>query len=97
MANFIDKKIGTKKTEVLDYFRNRAEELITEIKQTYADSQFRERASAVNKGLIDIKDNLLLAVEQKAKKEGWLSREESMPFLVEIGKVPQSFLSLHSF
>ena len=75
MTNLIDKKIGAKKTELLDYYQNRAEELITEVKQVYADSQFKERAAELNKGLIDVKNNLLLTVEQKAKNEHWSYRE----------------------
>lgn len=74
MEDLINKDIRNKKSELLDYYRNRAEELISEVKQIYADSEYKERASAVNKGLIGAKDNLLKILEQKAKKEHWNSQ-----------------------
>lgn len=74
-ADFIDKKIGTKKAQLLDYYRNRATELIAEVKQTYGDSEYKSRAAAVNLGLIEVKDNLIKTLEQKAKKENWKPEE----------------------
>lgn len=71
MDNLIDKNIGKRKDELLDYYRSRASELVAEVKQTYADSEYKERASATNKGLIEAKDNLLKILEQKARKENW--------------------------
>ena len=68
-TNFIDKNIGSKKSQLLDYYRNRATELIAEIKQTYGDSEYKSRAAAVNLGLIEVKDNLIKTIEQKAKKK----------------------------
>ena len=70
-ADFIDKNIGSKKAQLLDYYRNRAVELIAEVKQIYGDAEYKSRAAAVNLGLIEVKDNLIKTLEQKAKKENW--------------------------
>jgi len=67
----IDNNVRTKKTELLEYYRSRSDELIAESKQIYADSEYKKRASLVNKGLIEAKGNLLKILEQKSKKEGW--------------------------
>jgi len=45
----IDKSLNIKKEELLNYFRNRAEELLSEIKFTYGNAQFKEQASAINR------------------------------------------------
>lgn len=71
MNNLINKKIGTKKNQLLDYYRNRADELIVEVKQIFADSEYKQRASAVNRGLIVAKESLIKNIEQKAKRENW--------------------------
>ncbi|MDR2773113.1 MAG: hypothetical protein LBB93_06595 [Elusimicrobiota bacterium] len=76
MTTFLlDKKIGSKKAQLLDYYRNRATELIAEVKQLYGDSEYKRRASAVNSGLIKVKNNLIKSLEQKAKKENWKPEE----------------------
>lgn len=75
MADLINKKIRSKKSELLDYYRNRAGELITEVKQIYGESEYQQRASAVNKGLIETKETLLKTLEQRSKKEDWTPQE----------------------
>lgn len=75
MNDFIDKNIGDKKLELLDYYRNRAKELVSEIKQTFGDSEYRERASAVNYGLIEAKDNLVKILLQRSTEERWEPRQ----------------------
>nr|AGS52880.1 hypothetical protein [uncultured bacterium contig00016] len=73
---FIDKSSKNKKTELLNYFRSRAEELLSEIKLTYGNTQFKEQASAINKSLIETKDNLISALLQKAEIEKWSNKEK---------------------
>jgi hypothetical protein len=75
MENLIDRSIGRKKTELLAYYRSRANELVAEVKQIYADSEFKERANATNKGLTEAKNNLLKIVEQKSRNENWIPTE----------------------
>lgn len=55
MLNNLDNNIGKKKQELLEYYRSRALELIGEVKQTYGETDYKLRASAVNSGLIDRK------------------------------------------
>ena len=72
----IDKSLKNKKTELLNYFRNRAEEFLSEIKLNYGNTQFKEQASANNKSLIETKDNLITALLQKANIENWTNKEK---------------------
>lgn len=71
MKNLIDKNIRNKKIELLSYYRSRANELISEVKQIYADTEYKDRASAVNQGLIEARENLLKILNQKAEKKNW--------------------------
>ncbi len=75
MTDFIDKKLGQKKGTLLGYYRSRSEELVSEAKQIFADSEFKERASHINRSLIEAKENLLKILDQKAKKEKWSAEE----------------------
>ncbi len=72
----IDKTIKDRKIELLNYYRHRAEELLSEIKLTYGITQYREQATAINKGLIETKDKLLAALLQTAANEQWTNREK---------------------
>lgn len=75
MVDLINRKIRYKKNELLDYYRSRGKELITEVMQIYGEAEYKQRASAVNEGLIETKNTLLKTLEQKAKKEKWSSQE----------------------
>lgn len=75
MNNLIDKNIRNKKSDLLEYYRSRSEELIAEAKQVFADSEYKDRASLVNRGLIEAKENLLKIIEQKSKKENWTAEQ----------------------
>jgi len=72
----IDKSLNIKKAELLNYFRNRAKEFLSEIKLTYGNTQFKEQASAINKSLIETKDNLIAALLQTAEAENWTNKEK---------------------
>lgn len=71
MQDLVDKNIRNKKVELLSYYRSRADELISEVKQIYPDTEYKDRASAVNKGLIKARENLLKILVQKTEKENW--------------------------
>lgn len=71
MNNLVDKEIRNKKMKLLEYYRNRAQELISEVKGIFSEEDYKQRASAINQGLIEAKNNLLKILEQKAKKENW--------------------------
>lgn len=76
MTDFIDKKIGEKKSQLLDYYRSRGEELAVEIKEMFGETQYKEKANAVNKGMIETKLNLLKILEQQADKENWSNKDK---------------------
>lgn len=75
MNDLVDKNIYKKKSVLLDYYRSRAEEIIAESKKVFADSEYKKRASYVNKGLTEAKENLIKIIDQKSKKENWSSHE----------------------
>lgn len=72
----INKTLKNKKADLLSYFRNRADEFLSEIKLTYGNTQFKEQASAINKSLIETKDNLIATLLQKAEAENWTNKEK---------------------
>ena len=72
----IDKSLNNKKSELLNYFRGRAEEFLSEIRLTYGNTQFKKQASAINKSLVETKDNLIAALLQKAEAEKWTNKEK---------------------
>ena len=49
----IEKSLKGNKSALLSYFRDRAEEVLSEIKLTYGNTQFKEQASAINKAMIE--------------------------------------------
>jgi hypothetical protein len=78
----VDKQLSTKKTELLSYFRNRADEVLSEVKLTYGSTQFKEQASAMNKSLVETKDNLIATLLQKAGQENWTNEEKLKAILM---------------
>lgn len=75
MNNLIDRAVRTKKKQLLDYYRSRADELIADVKRAFADTEFRDRAAAVNTGVVEAKDNLIKILVQRAEKEKWSPTE----------------------
>lgn len=71
----IDRTVKDKKTELLDYYRNRADEIIFEVKKSFSDSEYKKRASYVNKEVAKAKDKLIKILEQTSKKEKWSSED----------------------
>lgn len=72
----IDKSLNTRKADLLNYFRNRAEEFLSEIRLNYGNTQYKEQASAINKALIETKENLIATLLQKADAEKWNNKEK---------------------
>jgi len=67
----IDTALGTKKIELIEYFRNRANESLISIKEIYGATQFKKRAYAINREIIKTKENLFSNILQKAKRNNW--------------------------
>lgn len=79
----IDKTLKDKKEELLAYFRDRASEFLTEIKQKYAETQSDKRARAINESLNETKNKLITTILQQAEKEKW-SQQEKLESLLMI-------------
>ncbi len=71
----IDKSLSVNKEQLLSYFRDRANESLEVIRRTYGSTEFKQQASAINKAIIETKDNLIKTLLQKANKEKWNNRE----------------------
>lgn len=56
----INKELKRNKTELLAYFRSRACEILSELALNYAPTDFKKKASALNKAIIQCKENFLL-------------------------------------
>jgi hypothetical protein len=72
----INRNIRYKKDLLLDYFRSRSSEFLSEIRQRYGSTQYKLQASAINQNLIASKVALLENVIQKANKESWTNDEK---------------------
>lgn len=71
----VNKDLKYKKAELLNYFRDRAEESLGQVKLKYGERDFKERASAINKFLVQTKDNFVIALLQKATNESWSNKD----------------------
>jgi hypothetical protein len=65
------------KSYLLEYFRQRAEEMQETIKISYGQNQYKERASEINKLLKEIRESIVEYVGEKSKAENW-SRAETI-------------------
>ena len=72
----IDKTLKDNKTELLAYFRDRASEFLTDIKQKFGEAQSDKRARAINECLNETKSKLITTILQQAEKENWTHQEK---------------------
>jgi len=72
----ISKTLKSRKIELLTYFRNRAEEFLSEIKLMYGNAQYNKQTSAINTSLIGTKEKLIAVLLQKASAEEWTNEEK---------------------
>ncbi|MDP3149594.1 MAG: hypothetical protein Q8N83_10750 [Ignavibacteria bacterium] len=72
----IDKTLKDNKSELLSYFRDRASEFLTEIKQKYSETQPNKRARTINKCLNETKSKLITTILQQSEKEKWTHQEK---------------------
>lgn len=71
MPLVIDQNLWSKKNDLLEYFRQRGEECLQEISSHYVLNQFKEKASEINRSIINIKESLISNVLQRSKLENW--------------------------
>lgn len=67
----LDSTLKDRKTEVLDYFRNRANEALELVRKTFGDNQYKERAAAINKSVTETRNDFVKTLVQKARWESW--------------------------
>lgn len=75
MALEIDAKFGERKDELLQYLRSRTKELRGEVTRKYGTTQFKKRASALNKALGRELESLVSVVNQAAVNDKWSTED----------------------
>ena len=71
----ITKELKSNKNELLSYFRNRSNEILSELALQYSASDYKKKASALNKEIIKSRDRLLSILEETARNERWKNTE----------------------
>lgn len=71
----IKKELKGNKEELLNYFRGRANEIISELSHIYSSSDYKKKASSLNKAINQSKNNLLSIFEERARAEQWTNQE----------------------
>lgn len=71
----INRDIRYNKQILLDYFRSRASETLSELSLTFSASDYKKKAQAVNHAIIQSKDNLISILLETARRESWNNRE----------------------
>lgn len=72
----IDKTLKDNKENLLAYFRDRASEAFTVIKEKYSATQPKKRGEAINKSLNKTRQQLVTTLLQHAEKENWSNQEK---------------------
>lgn len=70
-----NRRLSSRKAELLEYFRHRAGESLERIKSTYASREFKEKASAINRAIIEMRQEVIDRLLQRAAKEKWSNQE----------------------
>ena len=71
----IDRSLQSRKADMLSYLRQRAAEYLAEIREQYGETQFKQRASAINRAVHREREQLTAMIRQQARKEGWSNIE----------------------
>lgn len=71
----INKELKNNKDGLLSYFRSRVNEILSELALQYAPTDYKKKASALNKSIIQSKENLLSIVHECARTEHWSNQE----------------------
>lgn len=67
----VDRTLYERKPELLAYLRDRAEESYGEVQKTYGNSEYRKRASAINKEIISTREKIRSIILQRAMSQRW--------------------------
>ena len=71
----ITKNIRKRKLDLLQYFRDRSNEFLSEVNSQYGNTEYKKKAKKLNKLLVKARTTLVEIIEQKAKKENWTNKE----------------------
>lgn len=71
----ITKNIRNSKLELLQYFRDRSNEFLSEVNSEYGNTEYKKKAKKLNTLLVKARTTLVEIIEQKAKKENWKNKE----------------------
>lgn len=72
----IDKTLKDNKVELIAYFRDRASEFLSGIKEKYSETQSDKRARAINECLNETRSKLITTILQQAEREQWTHYEK---------------------
>lgn len=82
MSLKIESDFANRKADVLAYLRSRASEFVADIAQQYGASQYKKRASAINRSLIGERANLATVILQTADREHWTQQDKLQAILL---------------
>lgn len=71
----ISKDIRNNKAVLLQYFRDRSNEFISEVNSEFGNTEYKDKAKKLNTLLARAKTTVIEIIEQKAKKENWTNKE----------------------
>jgi hypothetical protein len=71
MNLMIKKELFSTKSQILSYFKDRGQESLEEISRNYSNKQYKQKASAINKAVVETRNKLILAINQRSKEENW--------------------------
>ncbi|NEN25875.1 hypothetical protein G3O08_20500 [Cryomorpha ignava] len=71
----ITKQTATSKSQILQYFRDRSTEFLSEVNVEFGNTEYRKKAKSLNTLLVQAKVTLVEIIEQKSKKENWSNQE----------------------
>src|SRR5680860_312269 len=71
----ITKETATSKTQILQYFRDRSTEFLSEVNVELGNTEYKKKAKSLNTLLVEAKVTLIEIIEQKSKKENWSNQE----------------------
>lgn len=71
----ISSDLKTDKVGLLAYFRSRANEIVSELALQYSAADYKKKASALNRAIIQSKENMLSILEETARAQNWTNRE----------------------
>ena len=71
----VDRNLFERKNEVLSYMRDRAEESYGEIIRTFGESEYKKRASGINKKIIATTQGVKSIIFQRASSQNWEKEE----------------------